>query len=221
MTYTPTNRRTAKRITYTMKLILTRHGETEWNLMRRTQGSTDTALTERGREQARLLARRLRGTKIDVIYASSLSRAMETARIIGEAVGAPVVEEPDLREYAFGSWEGEHIDTLKINFPKAYELWERAPEKSAIPDAEPFPDYSRRIRGFLDRTLEKHEGGTVMAVSHALTSKLLITNGLGVPERFIHCFRVENASVNVLNFLGGQVVLEKLNDTNHLKGTGK
>ncbi|MFZ5975872.1 MAG: histidine phosphatase family protein [Bacillota bacterium] len=204
-----------------MKLILTRHGETEWNLMRKTQGATDTALTETGREQARLLARRLRGIKIDVIYASCMSRAMETAHIIAHEVGAPVVSEPDLKEYGFGLWEGQHIDSLKDNYPDIFKVWECTPALCRIPGAEDFPSYSRRIGGFLEKALKHHKNGTVMAVSHQLTSKLLITNGLGISDNFIHSFRVDNTSLNILNFLPEHVVLEKLNDTTHLLGEDK
>ena len=201
-----------------MKLILTRHGETEWNRLRRTQGSTDTQLTDKGREQARLLADRLAGAGIDVIYASSLTRAMETAQIISSTIGAPVVEEPNLKEYGFGIWEGQAFDLLRDNFPEHFKVWQSTPELSAIPDAEHFSDYSGRIQTFIHRLLQNHAGQTVLAVSHALTSKLLITNGLGLPERYIHCFRVGNTSVNVLNFLSDKVVLECLNDTTHLSG---
>ncbi|MFZ5975834.1 MAG: histidine phosphatase family protein [Bacillota bacterium] len=203
-----------------MKLILTRHGETEWNLLRKTQGATDTALTEKGREQARLLARRLRGIEIEVIYSSSLSRAMETAHIIAHEVGAPVISEPDLKEYSFGSWEGLHIDSLKDSHPDIFEIWECTPVLCRIPEAEHFPSYSRRIGGFLEKALERHANGTIMAVSHQLTSKLLITNGLGLSENYIHSFRVDNTSLNILNFLPKHVVLEKLNDTTHLTEEG-
>lgn len=203
-----------------MKLIFTRHGETEWNRLRKTQGATDTTLTDRGREQARLLAERLRGQRIDVIYSSSLSRAMETAKIIAHEVSAPVISEPDLMEYGFGSWEGMHIDSLRDDFPEIFSAWDSSPAQCEIPGAEHFPSYSARVRNFLEKALSRHENGTVMAVSHQLTSKLIITNALGISENGIHSFRVDNASLNMLNF-SRHVVLEKLNDITHLLGERK
>jgi probable phosphoglycerate mutase len=199
-----------------MKLILTRHGETHWNLLRKTQGGTDTELTEKGRKQARLLAGRLRGEKIDVIYSSSLSRARETAQIISAVTGAGVVSDPDLNEYGFGQWEGRHIDALKQEYPDVYKVWETSPASCVIPDAEHFPSYSLRILGFLEKVRKAHDSDTVMVVTHQLTSKLLITNALGITNNLIHSFRVDNASYNVLHFRPRRVVLERLNDTAHL-----
>lgn len=200
-----------------MKLILTRHGETHWNLLRKTQGGNDTALTEKGKGQARLLAGRLRAENIGVIYSSPLSRAMETARIIASVAGAEVVSDPDLNEYGFGQWEGQSIDALKSEYPDVYRQWVTSPASCVIPDAEHFPTYSLRILGFLEKVRKLHENDTVMVVTHQLTSKLLITNALGVTNNLIHSFRVDNASYNVLDLKPGRVVLERLNDTAHLR----
>jgi len=200
-----------------MKLIFTRHGETNWNLMRKTQGGTDTTLTEKGKGQARLLAGRLRGEKINIIYSSPLSRAMETAQIIASVTGAEVVSAPDLNEYGFGQWEGQIIDMLKREYPDVYRVWETEPASCEIPDAEHFPSYCLRILGFLEKVRKAHDNETVLIVTHQLTSKIIITSALGITNNLIHSFRVDNASYNVLNFRPGRVVLERLNDTAHLR----
>lgn len=200
-----------------MRMIITRHGETEWNLIRRTQGATDTNLTDRGRAQARLLANRLVDSKIDMIYSSTLSRAIETSEIISSVIDVPIMMEKDLKEYSFGIWEGKNFDALKDNYPEIYKIWESTPQTCQIPDAEHFPTYSCRVNKFIERSLEKHADDTILVVSHALTSKLMITNSLNLPEEYIHSFKVENASVNIMNF-SDRVVMEKLNDTTHLKG---
>jgi broad specificity phosphatase PhoE len=87
-------------------LLLVRHGETDWNAEGRLQGHTDRPLNETGRRQARELADRLAEERIDVIYASDLSRAKETAEIVGERLGLTVVVDPALREKNWGNWEG-------------------------------------------------------------------------------------------------------------------
>jgi broad specificity phosphatase PhoE len=87
-------------------LLLVRHGETDWNAEGRLQGHTDRPLNETGRRQARELADRLAGERVDAIYASDLSRAKETAEIVGERLGLTVVIDPDLREKNWGNWEG-------------------------------------------------------------------------------------------------------------------
>src|SRR5947199_3660663 len=87
-------------------LLLIRHGETDWNAEHRWQGHADVPLNARGREQAKALAEELAPEGIDAIYASDLSRARDTAEIVGERLGVPVVLDPDLREIDVGSREG-------------------------------------------------------------------------------------------------------------------
>src|SRR5690242_8849001 len=87
-------------------LLLVRHGETDWNADGRLQGQTDRPLSEYGRRQARQLAEELADDEIDAIYASDLSRARETAEIVGERLGLPVALDSDLREKDWGTWEG-------------------------------------------------------------------------------------------------------------------
>ncbi|HEY5099343.1 MAG TPA: histidine phosphatase family protein, partial [Gaiellaceae bacterium] len=87
-------------------LLLVRHGETDWNAERRWQGHADVPLNDRGREQARVLAEQLTGESIDAIYSSDLSRARDTADIVGVRLGVPVVVDADLREIDVGPIEG-------------------------------------------------------------------------------------------------------------------
>jgi probable phosphoglycerate mutase len=88
-------------------LLLIRHGETDWNAEHRWQGHADVPLNARGRDQAKALAEELAPEGVDAIYASDLSRARDTAEIVGERLGVPVVLDPDLREIDVGSWDGE------------------------------------------------------------------------------------------------------------------
>jgi probable phosphoglycerate mutase len=87
-------------------LLLVRHGETDWNAEGRLQGHTDRPLNDHGRRQAAALAERLADDDIDAVYASDLARARETAEILAERLGLPVVTDPDLRERNWGNWEG-------------------------------------------------------------------------------------------------------------------
>jgi hypothetical protein len=88
------------------ELLLVRHGETDWNAEGRLQGHTDRPLSDYGRDQARQLADDLATEAFDVIYASDLARARETAEIVAERLDVPVNVDPDLREKNWGTWEG-------------------------------------------------------------------------------------------------------------------
>src|ERR687891_2945889 len=102
------------------RIILARHGETDWNLERRWQGHSDRPLNETGRAQAEALAEQLAGEPIAAIYSSDLMRAHETARIVASRLGRDVVAVPGLRERRFGSWEGLLDAEVEARFPGAH-----------------------------------------------------------------------------------------------------
>ena len=102
-------------------IYITRHGETEWNAEGRIQGHTDVALSSRGQEQARMLARRLAGIQIDAVYSSDLKRAAETARVAVGERDVPLSLTPDLREYNKGVFEGMTADEYREAYPHLYE----------------------------------------------------------------------------------------------------
>ena len=131
-------------------LLLVRHGETDWNAERRWQGHTDVPLNARGREQARGLAEQLTAEPLDAIYSSDLSRARETAEIVGGTLGLPVVTDADLREIDVGSREGL----------TAAEAGERPW------DGEPHDRHAARVLAAVKRIAERHPAGRVLVVAH-------------------------------------------------------
>jgi probable phosphoglycerate mutase len=132
-------------------LLLVRHGETDWNAEHRWQGHADVPLNERGREQARALAEQLAGESIDAIYASDLSRARETADIVGARLHVPVVVDADLREIDVGAVEG-----LTWEESQAFEGWQ----------GEPHEAHAGRVIAAVDRIAERHPGERVLVVTH-------------------------------------------------------
>jgi probable phosphoglycerate mutase len=132
-------------------LLLVRHGETDWNAEGRLQGHTDRPLNEYGRRQAKELADRLAGDEaVDAIYASDLSRAKETAEIVGERLGLPVVVDADLREKHWGTWEGLTGD-----------------ERAAIEFVgESTEAHRERVMRAVRRIAERHPGQRIVVVTH-------------------------------------------------------
>lgn len=138
------------------RIILVRHGETDWNLERRWQGHADRPLNETGREQARELAHELAGREIAAIYSSDLMRAHETARILAGGLGLDVTAVPDLRERRFGSWEGLRDEDVEHRFPGAH----------GPPDGETREEMTTRVLDSLRRICATHPDDTVLVVSH-------------------------------------------------------
>jgi broad specificity phosphatase PhoE len=131
-------------------LLLVRHGETDWNAEGRLQGHADRPLNEYGRRQARALADRLAGDGIAAVYASDLSRAHETAEIIGERLGFPVVTDPDLRERNWGNWEGL-----------------TGAERDRVEHVgEPREEHTERVLRAVHRIAEAHPDERVVVVTH-------------------------------------------------------
>ncbi len=106
-----------------IQLILTRHGETDWNIAHRFQGQSDVPLNARGRQQAEQLAAHLIAEKFDAIYASDLSRAWDTAKAIAAQHTCPLIAEPRFREGGFGEWEGCTFSELEERDPSLVKAW--------------------------------------------------------------------------------------------------
>src|SRR5690242_490228 len=102
-----------------LRVLIARHGETEWNLSRRFQGHLDSPLTKRGREQAQRLATRLTAESIAAVYSSDLGRALQTATPVAAGLGLEVLTSPFLREIDCGAWTGRFKDDLAREDPQA------------------------------------------------------------------------------------------------------
>jgi broad specificity phosphatase PhoE len=146
-------------------LLLVRHAETDWNADGRLQGQTDRPLSDFGRRQAQRLAGELEREEIEAIYSSDLSRARETAEILGERLGLPVALDPELREKDWGTWEGlTAVERDRVEF--VGESTEAHQERML-----------RALRWISDR----HPGsGCVLVVTHGGSMRRVQTAALGL-----------------------------------------
>src|SRR5258705_7413049 len=138
-----------------IRIILVRHGETEWNRESRIQGHTDRVLTAEGRAQAAAIGSRLAGERIDAIVSSDLGRAMDTAARIAMRCGRPVAGDARLRERCFGQGEGLTYDEAGVRYPDAFSRQRETDPDFAIPGGESRRAFHGRIgRAFDDLARE-------------------------------------------------------------------
>jgi broad specificity phosphatase PhoE len=167
-----------------MRLILTRHGETVENLQGITQGHMPGTLSQKGIEQAKKLALRLKDERIDAIYSSDLARAADTAKEIARFHDTSIQYVKNLREMDAGIWNGKKTNGVDWNIPQ--------------PGAETRDEVCLRARRFLDYVLSKHPNDTVLFVGHDGINRALITVILNKePDHMNKLEHSPNTGVNI------------------------
>jgi broad specificity phosphatase PhoE len=217
-----TARPNAPRPAVTTHVYLVRHGATVSSREDSFNGETDVALSETGREQARSLGRRLAALPIDAFYASPLSRAMETARLVAAPHGREVVSVPELREMSHGRWEGKLRGEVESLYAVEYRSWESDPYSFAPVGGETGLTVTARALPALLRIVNSHPGERVLVVSHKATIRLVIASLLGFDaRRYRDRLDSSPAGLTVLDFrdpAGARLTL--FNDTSHYPAPG-
>lgn len=203
-----------------VRIIFTRHGETQWNVENRCQGQRDIKLTDRGLSQAKALAQRLKNHEIDVIYTSDLSRAADTAKEIHQAMDrdwVKVIQEPTLREMGFGDWQGLTFAEIELQYKDLSEERKITPY-GEIPGGEKHQDLVQRGIKFVNHCLKNHHGQTVLAVTHGGFLKALLHHYLELPWKIVkNNMYIDNCSLTVFKGKEDKVVIERINDTAHFE----
>ena len=162
------------------KVLIVRHGATEWNINKRAQGQADIPLTDKGRHQALDTARQLANFPVTAVYTSDLSRARDTAQAIAEMHGLAVTEDARFREIDQGDWTGLTTDEISARWP---ELWGPARHYNARPGGEsPQQVRERALEGLRD-AVQAHPEGTIVVVSHGGTIRWLAAETLGYDDK--------------------------------------
>ena len=167
------------------RLILIRHGETDWNAEGRWQGQIDVPLNENGRKNAREMAQSLEGVGIQAIYSSDLMRALETAQALGEAAGLDVQTDARLREIHQGDWQGMLVTEIQERYNQRFEQRMQDPWAVAPPGGETVVQVQERVFRALDDILQKHTDETVAIVAHGFVIALLRVRLEGRPTEQI------------------------------------
>jgi glucosyl-3-phosphoglycerate phosphatase len=202
------------------RLVVVRHGVTDWNREGRFQGHLDPPLSDAGRHQAGLVADRIAmdpELRPDRIISSSLARAMETAEAIGMAVGAEVEPDARLIEIGQGDWEGRTHAELERTDGDRYRAWRDASGVRQPPGGEPISSATERVAALLS---EIRAGGasTVCLVSHGGTLRILAHLVLDLADDRSWSLDVDNASIGAVSRTDDLWRLDRWNDTRHLLG---
>ncbi len=202
---------------------LVRHGESEWNKEGRIQGHADVPLSELGRRQARLLGERMAGERIDAVYSSDLSRAVDTATGALGGRDIPLVIDPNLREFSYGSWEGLTLQEVEAQDPELFAArFTRGDNSFSAPGGEDSTDILQRVQRFLDGMAERHSPDEdLLIVGHGGSVRALAICLLGLPAADFWRLRVGNAGVSIISNQGRGRVLELWNDMHHLVGVNE
>ncbi len=197
------------------RLLLVRHGRTNLQKEDRYWGNTDIPLNDLGIIQAKQVRDRLEPEKVTHVYASNLSRARETAKIIAAAFHKEVAECEELREFNFGYAEGLTYDEMKKLHPElADELGKMGNVK--FPAGESLDGFFERVKPFVKR-LEKHKPPDVIViVAHGGSLRMLICHLLGLELKHWYRFRLDPASISVVDMYPSVCILNSLNEIDHL-----
>lgn len=204
-----------------MKLLLTRHGETDWNLIHRYQGQSDIPLNQTGLRQVKQLAKRLASEKIDAIYSSDLSRAEDTAVEIlkTQKKTIPLQKDPRWRELSFGKWEGLNHEEIQAQWHDEAAKWYADMVSLSPPSGESLLQLAERVQSALEELKSTHMEQTVLVVTHSGAIQTLLCILLGMDLKRYWQFRVLQASLTIVSFHEGNAALKLFNDTSHLDKT--
>lgn len=199
-------------------VLAVRHGETAWNRETRIQGQLDIPLSPLGAAQARRLAQALDGQGVEVIYASDLSRARQTAEAVAQQLGLAVQLEPGLRERGFGLFEGLTWAEIETRWPAESERWRRRDPQFAAQGGESLQDFYARSVAAVESLASRHPGQTVLIVAHGGVLDCLYRAAARQSLQAARTWTLGNASINRLLYSQSGLTLVGWNDDNHLAG---
>ncbi|MFO5493732.1 MAG: histidine phosphatase family protein, partial [Cuspidothrix sp.] len=209
-----------------VRLLLVRHGETEWNRQGKFQGQIDIPLNDNGRNQAGKAAEFLKNVNIDFAVSSTMSRPKETAEIILKNHPNLILELFDgLREISHGLWEGKFESEIEQEFPGELERWRTIPAEVQMPEGENLEQVKERSVSDWHTIVKNAESQQLqlgLVVAHDATNKTLLCHILGLSNENFWNFRQGNGAVTVIDYPDGiqdYPVLQAMNITGHLSNS--
>ena len=203
------------------RIILVRHGETDWNKEGRFQGQIDIPLNTTGKNQAQKASDYLKSVKFNKAYSSTMSRPLETAKIIlGENRNIEILKIYELAEISHGLWEGKLEKDIKTTWPEMLEKWHQEPETVIMPEGESIEDVSKRsLKAWNSICKNQSKNDITLVVAHDAVNKTLLCNILGLSYSNIWTIKQGNGGITIIDIFDDpnkDSVLSALNITTHL-----
>ena len=200
------------------RIILVRHGETEWNRVERFRGRADIPLNETGLAQAKATAQRVAAEwRPMAIYSSPLARAVKTAEAIAWHFGLSVQVHPELIDIDYGQWQGLTPDEAKERWPEVIDAWYNTPHTACIPGGETLDSLRARAERTVNELATRHEGQSIVLVGHTVIDRIILLGVLGLSNDHFWRLRQDTCAINVFEVEGGVFTIVSLNDTGHLR----
>lgn len=206
-----------------IRILLIRHGETDWNRAKRFQGRSDQPLNQEGREQAQALALALKDESITAIYSSPLARALQTARLIKVFHPAtPLFTEEGLVEMDLGEFEGMEGHRWAEQHADFRQAWREKPASLAMPGGESLQEVQARAIGTLERIAKPYPPkSTLLFCSHNFVNRAILCYALKIPLDRFRDVQQENGALNILYKQGERLWAEVVNERSHLEKLNK
>ncbi len=200
------------------RIVLVRHGRTEWNKDRIFRGTADVPLDEQGRREAACARDWLEEEIFHGAYSSPLSRAVETAEIILRPHGLAPRKHDGLADLNYGEWQGKPNEEVMRNYPELYRQWRDAPHTVVFPGGEGLAAVRQRSLAAVEEVASRHPGETVLLAAHRVVNKVLIAALLGLDDSRFWEIGQDTAALNEFVLQDGKWVCRLVNDTCHLRG---
>lgn len=198
------------------RLYLTRHGETQWNLIGKVQGSLNSDLTEKGILQATKLGKYLANTNIDIIYSSSSNRAFNTAKAITGDRKIEIIKSDKLKEMNLGIWEGKSFEYIEKEYSEMFDtFWNRPHLVKEFP-GETFNDFTKRVVGAVLEIIDDNKDKDILIVAHALVLKVAMSFFENRPlERLFEDHHMYSTCINEVEIDDKNYKIVRYNETPH------
>lgn len=201
-----------------LRIVLVRHGETDWNRSQRFQGQSGVELNERGRAQAEALALSLREESLKAIYSSPITRAIETAKAINRYHRASIEQRDGLMEMNLGDFEGLHSRDLRNEQPEFLKKWLEDPASVRMPNGETLQEVQGRAWVVVEEIAKTYHEGSVLLCGHNFVNLTILCKILGLEITHFRRLRQSLGAINIIERSRDLYYLVCINDTSHLKG---